>query len=185
MSWFVGRDGSISVIRVGIAAVALGILFIAGAVISMAIDRSSRQSPLNVEPYPGAVEWGEVSRGRTRRSLFYQIPGVEPDAVVSYYQQKLNDFYGTTPEEESSKPERQREPNIACKRLPAVGNFADYEPDSGVPPYQWTCTFDRSYLGMTQVTDVIIQPGVSNDSDPDFVSTEGMTVVEYVQKWQP
>ena len=185
MSFLLGRDGKISVLRASLLAIAVGALFIVGALISFQIDRASRQSPLDVDPYPGAESWGERTTGRTRRSVYYLIEGADAETVAAYYQQKLNDFYGTNPEAEQNKPEDQREPNIKCKRFPDTGNFSDYQPDTGKPPYQTTCTFDRSGFQTTQVTVVIIQPGASNSSDPNFVNTEGKTVVEYQQEWQP
>ncbi len=185
MSFLLGSDGKISVLRVSLLAIAVGGLFIIGAIISIQIDVTSRRAPLDIEVYPGATPWGEQSRGRSQRSLYFQIPDTEPEVVVEYYQQKLNEFYGTTPENERGKPLSQQIPNAECVRLPRQGNFSDYEPGNGLPAYQYTCIFDRSYSDILQVTEVIIQPGVRNDSDPNAPNTEGMTVVEYRQQWEP
>ena len=185
MTFLLGRDGKISVFRASLLAIAIGGLFIVGAIVSFQIDQASHQSPLDIETYPGAVSWGGKTTGRTERSVYYLIPNVDPETVVAYYQQKLNEFYGTNPDTESSKPADQQEPNYECLRFPRTGNVDNYIPDTGTVPYQYKCTFDRSGFQSTQVTVVVIQPGVSNSSDPNFTNTEGQTVVEYQQRWQP
>ncbi len=191
MSFLLGSDGKLSVIRASLLAFAVGLLIVIGGLILTWFDQTSRQSPLDIEPYPGAIDWGILPRGQARQSLVFQIPDVEPEVVVAYYQQKINDFYGTTPEAEANKAASQRQPNISCERLPRDGDFSDYfanpsctiEEGNCRARHQWTCVFDRSYSNMIQVTTVTIQPGEPNN-DP-ALNTEGMTVVEHNQQWEP
>ena len=162
-----GRDGNISVIRLGTIAALIGVLFIVGAVIFFFIDRGSHQVPLHIEPYPGATNGGQVTRSATSRTEFYQIPNVSPEEVVAYYQEKMDGFYGAGAERELRE----------CKRFPAFGNQFEYDRgDPGVTPYQFTCLFDRSGFFVTQFTTIIIQPGIDEN--------EGMTVVAHEQTWE-
>jgi len=162
-----GRDGNISVIRVGTIAAVVGVLFIVGAIVFFFIDRGSRQVPLEIEPFPGATTGGQVPRSTTSRTEFYQIPNVSPEDVVAYYQGKMDSFYGAGAEKELRE----------CKRFPAFGNQFEFDRgDPGVTPYQFTCLFDRSGFFVTQFTTVIIQPGIDKN--------EGMTIVAHDQTWE-
>ncbi len=165
MSFLLGRDGKISIIRVGTIAAILGIVIIIGGIVLFLLDRASHQAPLDVATYPGANLWYTADHSSVSRSVFYQIPGANADDVGAFYQTKMKDFYGSAEEQ--------------CVRLPAVGNFPDY--DKGVPniaPYQISCMFDRSGFQISQSTRVNIQPGIASNN------TEGMVVVEYDQSWQ-
>lgn len=160
-----GRDGNISIIRIGTIGALIGLLLIVGGIVLFFVDRATRQSPLYIDPYPGATLWYEVKRSSSSQSVLYQIPGANADEVSAYYQNKLNEFTGSSEER--------------CVRSPAVGNFPEFDrgrPD--VPPYQWSCMFDRSGFQVTQYTRVNIQPGVASNQ------TEGMVIVEYEQYWQ-
>ncbi|HEX2906265.1 MAG TPA: hypothetical protein VHO69_05350 [Phototrophicaceae bacterium] len=164
-----GRDGNISVIRIGALAAIVGVLIIIGAAISFFIDRASRQVPLDIELYPGAMTWGQRANSGSARTVYYQISGeIAPEQVKDFYQQKMDQFYPADTERELRE----------CKRDPRDGNFNEY--DEGVPnkiPYQWSCLFDRSGFQVTQFTRVNIMPGIND--------TAGMTIIAYEQTWQP
>lgn len=161
-----GRDGNISIIRVGTIAAILGLIFVAGGVVLFFLDRASHQVPLEVEPYPGATLWSEVPRSKASRSVYYQVTGATAEEVAQYYQGKMNELNGGGGE--------------TCVRVPSVGNFAEYDRgDPNVAPYQFSCMFDRSGFQITQYTRVNIQPGIAS------TNTQGMIVVEYEQYWQP
>lgn len=158
-----GRDGNISIIRVGTLAALLGVLLVVGGIVLFYLDRASHQAPLQIEPYAGAVQVGIANRSDISRSVVYQIKNTTPEDVSNYYQQKLNQFYGNSEE--------------TCKRFPSVGNFPEY--DQGKPdvvPYYFACLFDGSGFQITQYTRVNIQPGIK-----DYT---GSVVVEYDQNWQ-
>jgi hypothetical protein len=173
MNFLLGRDGKISVFRVGVAAAVLGILFIVGGIIIFSIEQTTYAQPLNIDPYPNAIDWGTIVYSNTSRSLRFKIPNKTPEDVVAYYQQKLDEFYGKD----------TSDPNAKCQRIPAAGNSPDYDPTkSDKVPYYYTCMFDRSGFNTLQSTQVKIQPGVKN-SDPKLDS-EGATVVSHDQQWQ-
>jgi hypothetical protein len=162
-----GRDGKLSVIRLGTIAAVIGILLIVAAVAAVYIDRTSHQVPLDVEVYKGAIAWGAPRQlSVSARSVVYQIQGATPEQVVAFYQSKLNEFNGNSEE--------------SCQRSPSQGNFLEFEKgNTEVVPFQFSCMFDRSGLGVSQYTRVNIQPGIKS------MKTEGMTIVEYEQHWQP
>lgn len=164
-----GRDGNISIIRVGTIAAIIGILVIIGGVVSFLIDRASHQVPLEVEVFPGAQLWGQRTHSDTGRTVYYQIANASPDQVKDYYQQKMNDFYPSDTELELR----------TCKRNPLNGNFPEYDRGTaGITPFQWSCMFDRSGFQITQSTRVNIQPGIPANG------TAGLTIVAYEQIWQ-
>ncbi len=165
-----GRDGNISIFRVAVIAIIIGVLAIAGGVLSFFIDRASHQVPLEIEVYPGAVEWGRRTHSSTSRTVFYQVPNSTADQVKDFYQQKMYEFYPDSADSELRE----------CVRTPKAGNFLEY--DQGKPdvvPFQWSCMFDRSGFQITQSTRVNIQPGVES------IGTAGMVIIEYQQTWQP
>ncbi|MBI5669183.1 MAG: hypothetical protein HZC41_14355 [Chloroflexi bacterium] len=164
-----GRDGNISIIRVGTIAAIIGILVIIGGVVSFFIDRASHQVPLEIEVYPGAVLWGQRTHSGTARTVYYQVANASPDEVKDFYQQKMDQFYPSDVELELR----------TCKRSPLSGNFPEYDRgEPGVAAYQWSCMFDRSGFQITQSTRVNIQPGIQSNG------TAGLTIVEYEQVWQ-
>lgn len=165
MRFLLGRDGNISIIRVGTIAVVVGVIFIIGAVVAFYVDRASHQSPLDIAPFPGATVWYTADHSDISRSVFYQIPGADADNVAAYYQSKMKDFYGSGDDK--------------CVRLPAAGNFPDYDKGvANVAPYEFSCMFDRSGFEISQYTRVNIQPGIASNK------TDGMVIVEYEQSWQ-
>jgi hypothetical protein len=162
-----GRDGNISIIRVGTLAAIAGVLLILGAIVFFFIDRASHQVPLDIEPYPGAISGGQIGRSSTSRTALFNVPNASPEEVVAYYQDKMNSFYGSDTEAEFRQ----------CKRFPSTGEQPEYTRGvAGVVPYQYTCLFDRSGFFVTQSTAVVIQPGIGD--------REGTTVVAYEQIWQ-
>ncbi len=177
MSFLLGRDGKISILRVGLLAVFLASLLLIGAFISVNIDQASRRGPFDVALYPGAEEWGTSgAAARGNMSRFYRVPGVTPEDVVAFYQERINEFYGNDP----------TEPNSVCRRFPETGDFSNYIPGQGLERYRFHCVFDNSSTGfnaLLQITEIIIQPGEPN-ADP-FLNAEGMTVIEYRQQWTP
>jgi hypothetical protein len=160
-----GRDGNISIIRIGTLAAILGILIILGGVVLFFVDRASHQVPLEIAPYPGSTEWYRFDRSNTSQSIFFRVPAVTAEEVAVYYQQKLTEFYGTSEDR--------------CVRNPFSGNYPEY--DQGVPniaPYQISCMFDRSGFQVSQYTRINIQPGVVSNG------SEGMIIIEHEQTWQ-
>ncbi len=162
-----GRDGNISIVRAGLIAGIIGILVIVGGVISFFLDRSQHQQPLRIDPYPNSVEWGSRVWSSISTSDLFQIPGVSAEDVESYYQQKMDDFYGM-------------DADLAfrlCKRDPVAGNYPAYDRgEAGVAPYQIRCLFDDSGFFITRFTLIVIQPGVGENT--------GMTLVEHQYTWQ-
>jgi hypothetical protein len=162
-----GRDGNISVIRVGTLAAIVGVLFIIGAIVFFFIDRASHQVPLQIDSYPGATKNGQVSHSKDSRTEYFEIPNVSPEDVVAFYQGKMDSFYGSGTETEIR----------SCKRFPAFGDQLEFQRgDPGVIPYQFTCLFDRSGFFVTQFTTVIIQPGIDKN--------KGKTIVAHDETWE-
>jgi hypothetical protein len=162
-----GRDGNISVIRVGTFAAIIGVLLIIGAVVFFFLDRSSHQRPLEIEPYPGAVDNGQIQHSNVSRTEYFQIPGVSPEDVAGYYQSRMDSFYDANTETELK----------TCKRFPSTGVQAEYtRGQPGIVPYEFRCLFDRSGFYVSQYTTVIIQPGIDD--------REGTTVVAHQQFWE-
>lgn len=169
MSFLAGRDGKLSIFRVGILAAVLGILLIGGGFAALILDNNSFRQPLEVAPYPGAEPCGTEGDSGASRNIYYCIPGVEPEPVADYYTQKLIEHNGSRDE--------------LCERIPFEGTFPNAG-QPGVVPYEFKCAFNRSGIGGGfQLTVVTIQPGVFS-SDPAR-NTEGQTVVRYEQRWEP
>ncbi|MEO8610322.1 MAG: hypothetical protein ABI690_20670 [Chloroflexota bacterium] len=162
-----GRDGNISVIRVGTLAAIIGVLFIVGAIAFFFIDRASHQVPLEIDPFPGASVGGKVPHSKTSQTEYFQIPNTSAEDVVAYYQDKMDSFYGSGTEKELRE----------CKRFPAAGEQLEYQQGKpGITPYQYTCLFDRSGFFVSQTTTVIIQPGIDKN--------KGTTIVAHDQTWE-
>jgi hypothetical protein len=167
MSFLVGSDGNLSLFRVGTVIGAIGILLLIGGVAAYVLDQNSYKTPLNVEPYPGAETWGTPREQGASRRVVYKVDAGSPDEVAAYYSQKLNDFGGDT----------------SCVRTPQVGTAPGSESDPSIVPFTFRCLFQRTGLGVSQQTVVTIQPGVFN-ADP-LLNTQGATVIEHNQTWQP
>jgi hypothetical protein len=168
MSIFVGRDGSISLFRTGTLIAILGILLVVGGVAAYFLDQNSYHAPLEIETFPGAQTWGTVRETNASRRALFLASGATPEEVTAFYEEKLRAMDGND----------QR-----CQRIPAVGEIEAAAEDSSVVPYWFVCLFQRTGLSVSQQTTVTIQPGVFN-ADPNL-NTEGMTVIEHSQRWQP
>ena len=164
-----------SIIRMGTIVVIIGILAIVLGAGAFFVDQASYKTPLDISPYPSAIPWGSPQIiAPTQRNIFFQIPGVDPAEVASYYQEKLDEHYGQS----VNTTDRER-----CVRVPAEGVFEDSLTSNEIVPYQFVCVFGRFGFNSSQQTTVTIQPGLPND-DP-AKNTEGMAVVQYEQSWQP
>ncbi len=161
-----GRDGNISVIRVGTIAAIIGILVILGGVGLFFVDRASHQRPYEIDPYPGSTIWFTTPRGANARQVVYRISNASADDVAAYYQKKLTELTGSTGEDK-------------CLRFPSTGNYETYDKgDKSKPPFRYSCMFDRSGFQISQYTRVNIEPGVEANN------SVGMVVVENEQYWQ-
>lgn len=161
-----GRDGNISIIRVGTLAAILGILIIIGGIGLFFVDRASHQRPYDVDPYPGATLWYTTSRGANARQVVYRIPNASADDVAAYYQKKLTELVGSGGDDK-------------CLRFPSTGNYQAYDKgDKSAPPFRYSCMFDRSGFQISQYTRVNIEPGIEANN------SVGMVVVENEQYWQ-
>ena len=148
--------------------VVVAAVLIGAGVVSFLTDQASRQVPLNVPLFDGAAYWGRGEDLPNSRKEYYRVTNAQPDEVMAFYQEKLNEHTGGTDEQ--------------CNRYPELGEFPASELGPGIPPYRYICLFDRSGFQSTQYTRVTISPGLPNEN-PDF-DTEGMTIVEYYQVWQ-
>ena len=166
---FLNRQGNLSVFKLGLLAGLIGVLVIGLGIFAFFADQNSRRAPLNIEPFPGAEPWGAPSGvTETTRNLFFRVYGARPDDVAAYYQTKLNEHTG--------------DGGDRCVRIPPQGELPldPFNPNS--IPYQYVCLLDRSGMGSTQFTRVVIYPGVANP-DP-FFDAAGATVIKYEQEWQ-
>ena len=177
MSFFVGRDGGFSILRVGIALGIFGALVIVGGYIFFQIDQQKYKSPLNVDLYAGSEEWRTEPGQRNTRRVIYRIPGVDPADVANFYQEELNDFYGNN----AFDPAREK-----CVRTPSDGNFPDFVEGAGTVPYQFRCEFSESTFNFSgtseRSTTVTIQPGVLDVAEN--VDNTGATFVIFDQRWE-
>lgn len=155
-----------SMLRLGLLIGVIGIVAVVAGAISFYMDQASRQVPLEIEPYPGALPAGQEQIRTNQRRQYFRVVGVSADQVAQYYQQQLDEF---------------TDPNENCVRQPPVGEYPANQPNT--VPFQVICHFDNSGFRATQYTTVTIQPGVFNE-DPAR-NTEGMAVIEYEQYWQP
>jgi hypothetical protein len=147
----------------------VGAVLVGAGALSFFADQASRQVPLQIELYPGAADWVQLRNCPALQCTLYRVPGVTPELVADHYQTLLNEHNGNDSER--------------CVRIPETGAFPANELAEGQVPYLYKCLFDRSGFGNTQFTEVIVMPGLYN-VDPAF-NTEGMTVIQYNQSWQP
>ena len=161
-----GRDGNISIIRIGTIAAIIGILVILGGIGLFFIDRASHQRPYEIDPFPGSTLWFTTTRATNARQVVYRVQGASADDVAAYYQKKLTELAG------SGSDDR-------CLRFPSTGNYEAYDRgDKSIPPYRYSCMFDRSGFQISQYTRVNIEPGVEANK------SVGMVVIENEQYWQ-
>ncbi|GAB1421958.1 hypothetical protein MASR2M15_21600 [Anaerolineales bacterium] len=166
--------GNVSLFKVALIIIVVAGLIIFASFVAFNADQAQRTQPLVIDPPPGAQAWGGVvTYSDIRQSVYYLVPNSDIETVVSYYNDKLNQFYS------ASAADQNRE---VCKRFPPFGDHPDYKPGGSLVPYEYKCMFDNSGFNSYQWTQVIIQPGVVN-SDPDL-DTEGSVVIQYDQQWQ-
>lgn len=157
------KSGGPSVIKIGLIAGGIGILMVIIGVLAFTSDQAARRTPFNIDPYPGADEWGTADETNFSRSIFYRIADVPPEEVVLYYQDKLNQHTGDSGEE--------------CVRFPQTGSMPLDPNNPRAIPYEFRCLFDNSGFQTTQYTQVRIYPGYGQNT--------GRTVIEYQQRWTP
>jgi len=161
-----GRNGNISVIRVGTIAAIIGVLVILSGLGLFFLDRASHQRPYEIDPYPGSTLWFSNPRASNARQVVYRVQGASADDVAAYYQKKLTELNGSSGDDK-------------CLRFPSTGNYEAYNNgDKSSPPYRYSCMFDRSGFQISQSTRVNIEPGVEANN------SVGMVVVENEQYWQ-
>jgi hypothetical protein len=176
ISFFMNREGNLSVFRVGVLIGILGLIAIVAGFLFWNLEHQSRQSPYSPELYPGAEEVRvDEAENFPRQTILYRTQA-NPDDVAAFYQGLLDDLEGQDPRD----PQRQQE-HVLCVRLPSVGDFPDYVPGSGNLPYYYRCAFDNSFFESQQVTVVQIEPGVRDDAQG--VNNEGTTFIVYDQRW--
>ena len=174
MSVFISRDGNISIFRIGLLLIGLGLAAGIGGFVLFQLDIAQRRSPLFIDRYPGAEEWFRQEISDNEQLVVYQVPGVDPELVAEFYQNELDERFNDGVEPAN----RER-----CVRNPIRGQFDDYVEGSGNLPYYYRCAFDNSSFGATQFTFITIEPGVRNDSAEPPVDTTGMTIIQYEQTW--
>lgn len=156
-------------VRLAVIAAIIGVVLVVGGIITFNNDIQSRRTPLNVDPYPGAVPWGQtVEMTSTSRSFFFLVEDATVEQVVLYYDGKLSEFDNSA---------------ARCVRIPSVGEIPI---DPSIPdsiPFKYDCIFDRSGLNSTQYTQITIFPG--RESNDPFYDNAGKTVINYQQVWQP
>jgi hypothetical protein len=162
------RSGGFSLFRTGTLIAILGVLLVVGGIAAYFLDQNSYRAPLEVEVYPGVQNWGSVRETTASRRSLFLASGISPEEVTAFYEQKLQALDGAD----------QR-----CQRIPSIGEVEASAEDDSIVPYWFICLFQRSGIGVSQVTTVTIQPGVFN-ADPNL-NTQGMTVIEHSQRWQP
>jgi hypothetical protein len=163
------RRGGFPLFRVGVLVGIFGAILVIGGIVAFFSDQASRQAPLEVEPFPGAEFWGYGDQSVGGQTVFYRVSGALPEDVAIYYEERLDAHAG--------------DPNENCVRVPDSGEFDVYDASRGEVPFLYKCLFDRSGFNQTQYTEVIVMPGLPNEN-PEY-NTEGMTVVQYNQRWMP
>ncbi len=158
------RDGSFNIFRVGLIAGGLGVLVIVLGIIAFSIDQASYRAALEIAPFPGAGQCGQQDFSRVQRRTIYCVPGGNIEAIKDYYQALLDQHYG----QDANTPQSDR---FTCERIDT------FETTSEVP-YYYTCLFDRSGFNATHYTQIIIQPGVTPE-------TQGQIVIAHDATWMP
>jgi hypothetical protein len=161
------RRGGLSFFRVMLIVAFIGILLIAGAVVSYLTDQASHRSPLDIPLYPGAVLWGTSDVKPTSQNVYYRVNDT-PEKVAGYYQQKMVEHYGNNEQ--------------GCVRIPPTGDMPGPDTDQTIAPFVYRCMFDNSGFNTSQYTQVEIFLGGENP-DPNL-NAKGLTVIEYEQQWQ-
>jgi hypothetical protein len=162
------RNGKISILRVALLALGIGVILIVGAALSFLADRAARQRPLDVAIFPGAMVSTTTDPSPSDRETIYVAENATPEDVLAHYQTRMNEFYGM-----GTEPELRN-----CKRVPPVGNYDNYQPGSTtIIPFEYICLFEASSINTTQYTRINIQPGLGDFNDK--------VVISYSQSWTP
>lgn len=169
MGVFVGSDGNISIFRLGIIAGILGAIVIVGGLALFSLEQAANRQPLEVVVPASAVAAGVENYSSFRR-LYYESPE-SPEAIAAFYDTKLAEFYGNSPDRQF------------CVRLPSEGINPGYVEGNGSLPFEYRCLFSASSINIERYTEVLIQPGVRNDA-AGFDYT-GRTRIELEQIWEP
>lgn len=173
MSVFVGRDGNISVLRVGIALVILGAAVIVGGFVLFQLELRTFKAPLNVDLFPGGQQISSEESGQRSRKVVYVVPATTPEDVMAFYDQRMAEYY----DEPLNAISRER-----CFRFPVADNFDGYVEGAGTVPYEFRCNFnDSGWGGALRYTTVVIQPGVRDDTEN--IDMTGSTIIIYDQYW--
>jgi len=175
MAVFVDRRGNISMVRVGIAMVVLGILVVVGGFLLFQIEQQRYKSPLQVELFPGAEEWGRNNERETSRQVLYRVPGGDPEEIFRHYDAELIEHEGAN----AADGNRER-----CLRFPSGDEIFDtFREGSGEVPFYYRCMFNDSGFSAIRWTEVTIHPGVLNSETG--TDTRGDAVIVYDQRWEP
>lgn len=169
MGVFVGSDGNISIFRVGIIAGVLGAIVIVGGFALFSLEQAANRQPLEVVVPESATLVATEDLSSFRR-LYYESPE-SPEAIAIFYDGKLTEFYGDSPDRQF------------CVRLPSDGTMPGYIEGNGSVPYEFRCLFSASSINIERYTEVLIQPGVRNDTTGEDYS--GRTRIELEQIWEP
>jgi hypothetical protein len=191
MAFLTDKRGNISVFRLSILALGIGIALLIIGVVSFQLDQNSRRQPFFPPLPPNAQQWGNpTSLSNISQRVWYLVPEGNIDEVAQFYSTELARSTGVDAAQATSL-ER-------CNRYPPAGEFTSL-PDGQRPandgkifdpefiegqslPFSFTCVFDRSGLGSNQSTTVTIYNGLpATDSAQD---TSGNVVIVYEQRWQ-
>lgn len=173
-SFFLSRDGNLSVFKVGVAIAIVGGLLVVGGFILAAVEQNTFRSPLEVAVPPETTVLATDDLSPASRRIFYESL-LEPEDVYRHYDQLLAQHEGL----DINDPNRER-----CIRNPSRGDFESYTPGDGSVPFEYRCLFQQtSLLGIDKATLITIQPGVRNDATGQ--NFEGTTRIDYEQYWEP
>lgn len=181
MAFITDKNGNLSLFRVGMTIAFVGLLFAIGSFVLFQWDLARRQSPLFIDLYPGATEYGEVTRlGVTSQRVSYRVIGIDAETVAEFYQREMRDF--------DSDERCIRNPDLDFADNDANdanndGVFDDYVEGEGTVPFVYRCVFDNSSFNVQQFTTVTIEPGVRNDGPETVFNFIGDTFVHYEQFW--
>ncbi|MBK9121995.1 MAG: hypothetical protein IPM16_02590 [Chloroflexi bacterium] len=173
-TFFLSRDGNISVFKVGVVIAIVGGLLVVGGFILASIEQNTFRSPLEVPIPPETTVLATDELSPASRRIFYESL-LEPEDVFRYYDRLLAEQDGV----DINDPNRER-----CIRNPSRGDFESYTPGDGSVPFEYRCLFQQiSLLGIDKATLITIQPGVRNDATGQ--NFEGTTRIDYEQYWEP
>jgi hypothetical protein len=167
---FTSRNGDVSLVRIGLFLAVLGILGMVSGYVVYGFEQASYRQPLDVTVPAGATLLGQESIGLSARRLYYESSQT-PEEIVEHFNAELRQYYSSAD-------------FVSCQRNPrAPQTFPNYRTGNGVITYRFLCSFDRATVGSSQMTTIVIHPGVRNDATGE--NFEGKTRIEYEQVWEP